>query len=79
MIAPPKFFLRRQYTIQRLFRNAPDARMDTSRAQTKPAPSRSKSEITAIFLAQLIAANRHIRYGGIAVGDSPSPINSPIN
>jgi hypothetical protein len=53
--------------------------MDTSRAQTKPAPSRSKSEITAIFLAQLIAANRHIRYGGIAVGDSPSPINSPIN
>jgi hypothetical protein len=34
-------------------------------------PSRGKREFSAIFLAHSIAANLHIRYVGIAVGDSP--------
>jgi hypothetical protein len=42
-----------------------------SRTQSERLPSRCKREISAIFLAHLIAANLQIRYVGIAVGDSP--------
>jgi hypothetical protein len=53
--------------MQRPVRNAPVL----ARTQIKREPSRDKSEISAIFLAHLIAANPHIRYVEIAVGDSP--------
>jgi DNA-binding protein HU-beta len=71
VISTPGILCKRQYTISRPLRNAPQPERTPSRTRLERAPSRGKSEISAIFLAHLIAANTLIRYVGIAVGDSP--------